>query len=84
MSISAVYSHTNLIACDWRKLADFYTRAFGCELVPPERDLKGPALEKGTGIPQARIQGAHLRLPGYGDKGQPSSFFPTMNSAMRV
>ncbi len=75
MSISAKYTHTNLIARDWRKLADFYTRAFGCELVPPERNLKGEALEKGTGVFQAKIQGAHLRLPGYGDQGPTIELF---------
>jgi len=75
MSISAKYSHTNLIARDWRKLADFYINSFGCELVPPERDLKGEALEKGTAVPQAQIKGAHLRLPGYGDQGPTIELF---------
>ena len=46
------YVHTNLIARDWRALAKFYTGLFGCELVPPERDYSGAALEAGTGLPQ--------------------------------
>lgn len=75
MTISATYTHTNLIARDWRKLADFYTQAFGCVLVPPERDLQGEPLEKGTGVPQAHITGAHLRLPGYGDSGPTIEIF---------
>jgi predicted enzyme related to lactoylglutathione lyase len=69
MSISAKYVHTNLIAEDWRSLAQFYCDIFGCVLVPPERDFRGAALEAGTGIAGAHMTGAHLRLPGYGDDG---------------
>jgi predicted enzyme related to lactoylglutathione lyase len=75
MSIPAVYTHTNLIAHDWRALAGFYQKAFGCELVLPERDLKGEALEKGTTVPQAHVQGAHIRLPGYGENGPTLEIF---------
>ena len=69
------YVHTNLVARDWRKLADFYQRLFGCVPLPPERDLKGDWLDKGTGIPGAHIRGAHLRLPGYGDAGPTLEIF---------
>lgn len=67
--IDARFSHVNLIARDWRALADFYIRLFGCELVPPERDYRGDDLAAGTGIPGAALQGAHLRLPGHGPTG---------------
>ena len=63
---AARYIHTNLIARDWRRLADFYQSVFGCVPVPPERDLSGPALEAGTGVPGATLAGIHLRLPGSG------------------
>jgi len=63
------YSHTNLIARDWRSLAGFYESLFGCELVPPERDYAGADLEAGTGVPGAAIAGVHLRLPGHGPEG---------------
>jgi predicted enzyme related to lactoylglutathione lyase len=63
------YSHTNLIAHDWRALAAFYTSLIGCEMVPPERDYAGPELEAGTGVPGAGIAGVHLRLPGHGPHG---------------
>ena len=69
------YVHTNLIARDWKRLADFYTRVFGCILVPPERDLSGPWLDDATGISHAHIRGAHLRLPGYGDAGPTLEIF---------
>jgi predicted enzyme related to lactoylglutathione lyase len=69
MSIAARYVHTNLIAADWRALADFYVGVFGCAPVPPERDFRGEALERGTGISGARMRGVHLRLPGHGDAG---------------
>jgi predicted enzyme related to lactoylglutathione lyase len=75
VTIQAKYVHTNLIASDWRALADFYQRLFGCAPVPPERDLKGEALEAGTGIPGATIRGMHLRLPGYGDSGPTVEIF---------
>lgn len=65
----ARYVHTNLVARDWRALVDFYTRLFGCELVPPLRDDSGPLLEAGTGVPGAKMAGAHLRLPGHGERG---------------
>jgi glyoxylase I family protein len=67
--MQAKYVHTNLIARDWRALADFYVRRFGCVPVPPERDFQGDKLEAGTGLPGAHLQGVHLRLPGHGDTG---------------
>jgi predicted enzyme related to lactoylglutathione lyase len=63
------YVHTNLIAQDWKKLAEFYTDVFGCSLLPPERDYQGDRLDAGTGLKGAHLTGAHLRLPGYGDDG---------------
>jgi hypothetical protein len=65
----AKYAHTNLIARDWRALAAFYERVFGCTPVPPERDLSGEALERGSGVAGASLQGVHLRLPGCGADG---------------
>lgn len=59
-----VFSHVNLIAEDWKLVAAFYRDVFGCELVPPERDLQGPDLDAATGVAGAHIRGAHLRLPG--------------------
>jgi predicted enzyme related to lactoylglutathione lyase len=63
------YAHTNLIARDWRVLARFYQDIFGCTLAPPERDISGPVLEAGTGLPGAHLRGVHLRLPGHGESG---------------
>lgn len=74
-SINARYVHTNLIAKDWRKLADFYQQLFGCMPVPPERDLAGPNMEAGTGIQNVHVRGMHLRLPGYGDEGPTLEIF---------
>jgi len=75
MAIRARYVHTNLIAEDWKRLAAFYERVFGCVPLPPERDLAGEWLEAATGVPQARIRGMHLRLPGYGDGGPTLEIF---------
>lgn len=67
--IDARFGHVNVIARDWRRLVDFYERVFGCEFVPPERDYKGPDLSAGTGVANAALRGAHLRLPGGGPTG---------------
>ncbi|MEQ1831971.1 MAG: VOC family protein [Candidatus Eisenbacteria bacterium] len=71
----ARYGHTNLIAEDWRKLAQFYEEHFGCVPVPPERNYRGHDLERGTGIPGAELRGAHLRLPGHGPDGPTLEIF---------
>lgn len=67
--LKARYAHTNLVAADWRALAAFYQRVFGCEPVPPERDFSGADLERGTGLAGAHLRGVHLRLPGHGAAG---------------
>ena len=69
------YVHTNLIARDWRKLAEFYCEIFNCKPVPPERDLKGEWLDNATGVRDAHIRGVHLRLPGYGEDGPTLEIF---------
>lgn len=61
------YRHLSIIASDWKKLATFYEKALGCELVPPERDLSGPWIDKGVGVKDTRITGIHVRLPGHGE-----------------
>jgi hypothetical protein len=63
----AVYAHINLIARDWMSLAAFYEQVFGCEPVPPERDLSGPWLDAATGLPGAHLRGMHL-IPSCGQK----------------
>ncbi|MGI6208399.1 MAG: VOC family protein [Anaerolineae bacterium] len=75
MALKARYVHTNLVAADWQRLAQFYQEVFGCQPVPPERDLSGPWLEDATGIAGARIRGVHLRLPGHGDTGPTLEIF---------
>lgn len=63
------YAHTNLIAADWRQLAEFYKTVFECVFVPPERSQRGEWLARGTGVADAALQGVHLRLPGHGEHG---------------
>ncbi|MBN2274742.1 MAG: VOC family protein [Bacteroidales bacterium] len=67
MSQNIRFVHTNIVAKDWKNLAQFYIDVFGCEPVYPERDLAGEWLEKLTAINGAEIRGMHLRLPGYQD-----------------
>ncbi len=61
----ARYVHADLMASNWRSLADFYIEHFGCEIVPPIRDYHNEQLVAVTGLPGAHLRGAHLRLPGY-------------------
>jgi predicted enzyme related to lactoylglutathione lyase len=72
---NAKYVHTNLVSRDWRALARFYQEVFGCTPLLPERNLAGPELDAGTGLPGARIAGVHLRLPGWGDSGPTLEIF---------
>lgn len=63
------FAHTNIVSTNWKKLADFYVKTFNCKMVPPIRHQSGPWLEQGTGVKDARLEGAHLLLPGYGEQG---------------
>jgi predicted enzyme related to lactoylglutathione lyase len=73
--MKAKYVHTNIIAQNWRRLAEFYEQIFGCIRVLPERNLSGKWFEDATGVSDAEIQGVHLRLPGYGDTGPTLEIF---------
>jgi glyoxylase I family protein len=74
------YKHTNLIARNWDKLAQFYEDVFDCERVLPERHLSGQWLDEGTGVENAKLSGVHLRLPGYGDAGPTLEVFTYANN----
>lgn len=63
------FAHTNIICTNWKELADFYVKTFDCKIVPPIRKQSGEWLEKGTGLKNAKLEGAHLLLPGYGNNG---------------
>jgi predicted enzyme related to lactoylglutathione lyase len=65
----ARFVHTNIVAQNRQRLARFYDQVLGWAPVLPERYLAGDWLEAATGVPDARIQGIHLRLPGFGDHG---------------
>jgi predicted enzyme related to lactoylglutathione lyase len=75
MPIRAKYVHTNLIARDWKKLVHFYSEVFGCNPKGPERDLSAAWLDRVNSVPNARLRGVHLRLPGYDDDGPTLEIF---------
>ncbi len=77
--MEARFTHVNIVSENWRKLAQFYTDVFGCEQIGPERDLSGEWLAKGTGVKDAELQGAHLRLPGHGAHGPTLEIFQFSN-----
>ncbi len=63
------FVHTNIVSVNWKRLADFYVKTFDCKIVPPIRKQSGEWLERGTGLQNAKLEGAHLLLPGYGKNG---------------
>ncbi len=69
------YTHTNLIAENWKKLARFYESVFQCQPILPDRDLSGKWLDRATGLENATIRGIHLRMPGYDDNGPTLEIF---------
>ena len=69
------YVHTNIVAKNWRLLADFYENALHCERLDPPLDISGDWLAEGTGVADARLTGIHLRLPGYGPAGPTLEIF---------
>ena len=69
------FKHINIVAKDWKKLANFYIEVFNCEIIPPERDLSGDWLDRLTGISSAKIEGAHLLLPGAKGEGPTLEIF---------
>jgi catechol 2,3-dioxygenase-like lactoylglutathione lyase family enzyme len=76
MTIEGVrFGHVNVTSRHWRRLAAFYVEVFGCEFVPPERDLRSADLDAATGLTDAHLTGAHLRLPGHDPSGPTIEIF---------
>lgn len=75
MAINAKFVHTNIVTENWQRLAAFYEAVLGCTRVPPERHLQGRWIDEATGIPDVKIDGIHLRLPGYGEQGPTLEIF---------
>ncbi|MCG8567585.1 MAG: VOC family protein [Desulfobacterales bacterium] len=69
------FVHTNIVARDWKALAEFYVSVFDCRIKPPVREYQGEWLDRATGLTRARLKGAHLVLPGYGDDGPTLEIF---------
>lgn len=63
------FAHTNIVSTNWKELAEFYVKTFDCKTIPPIRKQSGEWLEKGTGVENAKLEGAHLLLPSYGENG---------------
>ncbi|MCC7086672.1 MAG: VOC family protein [Pirellulales bacterium] len=84
MPIRAKYTHTNIVAKDWRRLAKFYEEVFGCTPIPPERDYRGPWINDVTALlGEISLAGMHLRLPGHGSQGPTLEIFEYNQQAER-
>ena len=73
------FTHTNIVSANWKELVDFYVETFNCKIVPPIRKQSGEWLEKGTGLKNAKLEGAHLLLPGYGENGPTLEIYQYVN-----
>jgi len=73
--MSTKYVHTNIVTSDWKKLARFYEKVFGCKPVSSERNLEGKWIDDATGISGVQIKGIHLTLPGYEENGPTLEIF---------
>lgn len=73
------FVHTNIVARDWKRLADFYITVFNCRVKPPERHLSGDWLDRAIGLEKAGLAGAHLLLPGHGEDGPTLEIFTYEN-----
>jgi predicted enzyme related to lactoylglutathione lyase len=84
MPLSAKYTHTNIVAKDWRRLAKFYEDVFGCTPLPPERDYRGAWINNVTALQEEiSLAGMHLRLPGHGPTGPTLEIFQYSRQADR-
>ena len=59
------YTHTNIVARDVERLANFYKQIFGCVVTSPSQVMTGDALSKGSGIPNVEVRGIWLQMPGF-------------------
>lgn len=73
--MSTRYTHTNLVAHDWRRLSRFYQEVFGCRPLPPPRSHSGDWLARGVGVPGVSLEGEHLLMPGHGPEGPTLEIF---------
>lgn len=84
MNSEIKYTHTNIIAKDWKKLARFYIEVFECEPVFPERNLSGKWIDSLTNIDDVSIQGIHLKLPGFSEGAPTLEIFEYNKSAGKI
>ncbi|HMN23275.1 MAG TPA: VOC family protein [Ignavibacteriaceae bacterium] len=75
MSLKIKYVHTNIVAKNWKKLADFYINVFGCPVIPPIRNSSGNDLDSAVNIKNVVLNGVHLLLPGYNKTGPTLEIF---------
>ena len=73
------FAHTNIIGTNWKVLVEFYINTFDCKIVPPIRKQSGEWLENAIGLKNAKLEGAHLLLPGYREKGPTLEIFQYEN-----
>jgi catechol 2,3-dioxygenase-like lactoylglutathione lyase family enzyme len=69
------FVHTNIVASNWKLLAEFYIDVFSCKVKPPQRNLSGQWLDRATGLTKASLEGVHLLLPGYDSNGPTLEIF---------
>lgn len=84
MSLIIKYVHTNIVAKNWEKLADFYIKVFACKIAPPIRHYTGKDLDSAVKIKNTILNGVHLKLPGYNKIGPTLEIFSYIPSATKL
>jgi len=62
-------AQTNIVNTKLKKILEVYNKTLEFENVPPIKNQTREFLDKGTGLKNAKLQGAHLSLPGYEKNG---------------
>lgn len=73
--MAITYAHANIVAEDWKALAEFYIQVFDCAYASPPCELAGDWLARGVGLDTASLAGVNLLLPGHGDNGPQLEIF---------
>ena len=69
------YTHTNLVAKDWKRVSAFYQEVLCCTPIPPQKHKSGEWISRLVGLEGVTIEGEFLRLPGYGEDGPTLEIF---------
>ena len=65
----------SIISDNWKKLSEFYQKAFGGIPTGSVRDYKNEWIANLVGIPGVHVKGQHVAVPGFKDNGPTLEIF---------